>query len=62
MSSQDLAQFTIGRVVSDTGDTDQHLNPGHVIGFSMANDKIHVRVQFANGDRYNVLPSELVLL
>lgn len=34
-------------------------NPGHVSGFVKIDDQVLIRVNFANGDRYNVLPEEL---
>lgn len=61
IDKQSVRQFWRGRVVLET-DPLMENNPGHVIGFIMRNDKFHIRVEFANGDRYNVLPDDLEAL
>jgi hypothetical protein len=55
------AQFNAGQAVIERDFTDDK-NPGHVIGFQKVGDEVFVRVQFANGDRYNVAPEELLIL
>lgn len=53
--------FWRGRVVVER-DPGHENNPGHVIGFTMKDGVVLIRVEFANGDRYNVLPDELHVL
>lgn len=54
-----LCKFWRGRVVVER-DPLWEDNPGHVVGF-VRNDEgtVLVRVEFANGDRYNVRPDDL---
>jgi len=52
-------EFWRGRVVVEK-DPLWEDNPGHVVGFVKLDDgQVLVRVEFANGDRYNVDPTEL---
>ena len=52
-------EFWRGRVVVEK-DPLWEDNPGHVVGFVKLDDgQVLVRVEFANGDRYNVDPLEL---
>ena len=54
-------KFWRGRVVIE----EYHLNddnPGHVISFVKQDNQVLIRVEFANGDRYNLRPNELRLL
>jgi hypothetical protein len=53
-----MGQFWRGRVVLEREPAHWN-NPGHVIGFEMKDGQWLVRVEFANGDRYNVLPGDL---
>jgi hypothetical protein len=61
IDKQSIRQFWRGRVVLEMEPSVED-NPGHVIGFIMKNDQFLIRVEFANGDRYNVLPDELEAL
>jgi hypothetical protein len=57
----EYGKFWRGRVVIE----ERHLadnNPGHVIGFASDGNTVYIRVEFANGDRYNVRPYELRVL
>lgn len=51
--------FWRGRVVVEPGHEN---NPGHVVGFSSNGEEVFVRVEFANGDRYNVSLDGLIAL
>jgi hypothetical protein len=55
-----LCKFWQGRVVIER-DPLWEENPGHVVGFAKdpVTSEVLVRVEFANGDRYNVRPDEL---
>lgn len=59
-----IQQFWHGRVVIELDPLQDHLNPGHVAGFGMDDDdeKITIRVKFANGDAYFCAPEELLPL
>lgn len=59
----ELSIFWRGRVVVEKDPLWEN-NPGHVIGFVRNDDgtDVLVRVEFANGDRYNVHPDELTAL
>jgi len=62
MSLSIVSKFVMGSVVIETEPNCDN-NPGHVIGFAKTKDEeVLVRVQFANGDRYNCSPTELTLL
>lgn len=54
-------QFWRGRVVVEK-DPLWEDNPGHVVGFEKKDGHVLVRVEFANGDRYNLHPDELDVL
>jgi hypothetical protein len=57
-----IKEFHKGRVVVERlwDNPDSANNPGHVVGFvSDSNGKVVIRVEFANGDRYNVSPEDL---
>jgi len=56
----ELSIFWRGRVVIEK-DPLWEENPGHVVGFVKNNDsgEVLIRVEFANGDRYNLHPDEL---
>jgi len=58
---EELGEFWRGRVVAER---DQYWdpNPGHVVGFVRERDRILIRVEFANGDRFNFEPHELIRL
>jgi len=58
----DWGQFQRGVVVIEKEPLWED-NPGHVVGFVRDDDgHVLIRVEFANGDRYNVHPSELDVL
>jgi hypothetical protein len=58
-----IKQFWRGRVVVETDPLQDHLNPGHVVSFNIDADcNVTIRVEFANGDRYNCHPDELLAL
>lgn len=55
-----LGLFWRGRVVVITGEDSWENNLGHVVGFvKEGSGEVLIRVDFANGDRYDVLPEEL---
>lgn len=56
-----IGRFWRGCVVIERQPLEDN-NPGHVIGFVKNHDQVLVRVEFANGDRYNLKPDELVIL
>ncbi len=57
-----IGKFWRGRVVVERDDL-RGDNPGHVVKFTMnTDDEILVRVEFANGDCYNVAPGDLMAL
>jgi hypothetical protein len=58
-----IKEFYKGRVVVEKISTG-FLNPGHVVGFQLASsdNTVAICVEFANGDRYNVSPSDLTAL
>ena len=52
-------EFWRGRVVIEK-DPLWEDNPGHVVGFSRSDEgEVFIRVEFANGDRYNLNPEDL---
>lgn len=58
----ELSIFWRGRVVIEKDPLWEN-NPGHVVGFGKDSDStITIRVEFANGDRYNVHPDYLTAL
>lgn len=61
ISTNQISQFWRGRVVIEVGPTKEE-NPGHVVGFVKKDDEVLIRVEFANGDRYNVSPDDLYAL
>jgi hypothetical protein len=59
MDKTTISEFWRGRVVFEAATLFDD-NPGHVVGFVRNTDgKFYIRVEFVNGDRYNLLPDEL---
>jgi hypothetical protein len=61
MNTDIIRQFYMGRVVIDH--TINDVLPGHVVGFSTNHHgEVVIKVEWADGDRYAVLPSDLTAL
>jgi hypothetical protein len=61
MNTDIIRQFYMGRVV--LGHTMTDVLPGHVVGFSTnQHGDVVIKVEWADGDRYAVLPSDLTAL
>lgn len=58
MNEDIIKEFWRGRVVVEVDPMHEN-NPGHVIQLHMMDATITIRVEFANGDRYNLFPDEL---
>ena len=56
-----IGKFWRGRVVIEHDDL-RGENPGHVVKFVKNGDYVLVRVEFANGDCYNVALGDLIAL